>query len=776
MTVGLVVVSHSADIAAGVRDLAAQMAPAVRIRPAGGGDDGGIGTSFDRIGTALDEADDGDGVIAVYDLGSALLTTEMALEMADPELAGRRRIVDAPLVEGAIAAAVEAEGGGDLDAVERAARSAGAPRADDAESEHVESEHGGAEQAEPDSERDVEIVNPLGLHARPAATLARLVNELGTRVSVSVRGGRPVDLRSVMSVVSLATRKGDVVRLAAEGTSAAQALDRVAATIGEGFGELDPGRSGQPPADRAGTAPGPAPGAPGIAVGPLARLSDFPRELSTDSDVSDADSERERLATAIDAAATELERGDEFAQAHAAIVRDPALWQAATGRCGDDGAARTWWNAVLAEADRLAAAGDEVVAARAVDVRDAGGVVLRHLGVEVSRVERSVRSAVVLVDELGPAEVPELVENGCAAVVLRRGSPTAHAVVVARGLGLPVVLRVGGSIDTVADGTTVVVDGSAGSIDPNPTQETIEKVLERMRADRETAEQLRAAATESVSYSGSPVLVAANVGSLADARAAVAHGADGVGLLRTELLVLDRDDYPDEDQQTADLGAILDVLGDRPAVIRVLDAGGDKPVRSLDIGPEHHGFLGVRGLRYLLEHPELLRTQLRAICRAAIGHRVSVMAPMVTVPDEARAFRRHVEDAVQSLRSDGVQHEPPEAVGVMVEVPAAALAVRDFAEIVDFLSVGSNDLLSYLTAADRTEDGVAHLLDTDSPAFGRVLDLLGADAQAADLPLAVCGELAADPQHTDALLRRGVRELSMAPARIPLIKKTIRDL
>lgn len=770
MTVGLVVVSHSADVAAGARELAGQMAPSVHIVPAGGSDDGGIGTSFDLILAALEEADDGDGVIALYDLGSALLTTEMALEMADPDAAERRRIVDAPLVEGTIAAAVEAEGGGDLAAVEQAARSSGAsaPPTD-------ASEAGRPEAAPADSERDVEIVNPLGLHARPAATLARLVSDLGASVKVSLPGRPPVDLRSVMSVVSLATRQGDVVRLAAEGTRAAQAIDRVAATIVEGFGELSSAVTSIATAPSDANAP--APGAPGLAIGPLARLGDLPRDLpdAAQPETLDADSERGRLQGAVESAATELERGDAFAQAHGAIVRDPTLWDAAVKRLGD-GAARAWWAAVVAEADELAESADEIVASRAVDVRDAGAVVLRHLGVALSRVGEFVDSAVVLANEVGPAEVPDLVNRGCAALVLRGGAPTAHAVVVARGLGLPLVIRSGSLLDGTSDGTTVVVDGSAGSVDIDPTADEVERVQKRVRAESEQAAKLRAAAVGPVTYQGNPVLVAANVGSIEDARAAVAHGADAVGLLRTELLALDRDTYPSEDEQTADLAAIFAVLGDRPIVVRALDPGGDKPVRSLDIGPAHHGFLGIRGLRYLLEHPDLLRTQLRAICRAASGHRVSVMAPMVTVPDEARAFRTHVDEAVESLRTDGVEHVAPEAVGVMVEVPAAALSVPDFAGVIDFLSVGSNDLLSYLTAADRTEPGVAHLLAPDSPALARALDLLAEDARTIGVPLAVCGELAADPEQTEPLLARGVHELSMAPARIPLIKKTIRDL
>lgn len=837
MSVGLVVVSHSAQVADGVVELARQMAPSVRLVAAGGDGSGGVGTSFDLISAALDEADTGDGVAVLYDLGSALLTTEMALEMADPEVAERRVVVEAPVVEGTIAAAVAAEGGSDLDAVVAAARTAGgATPADDRADDRADgAEAGGPAQADdgPTETRTVEIVNPLGLHARPAAELARLVSSSTVPVRVSVEGKSPVDLRSVMSVVRLGTRAGDQVTLEASGDGAKAVLDQLAEAIRAGFGEAtgdsagvagaaggaggrsadaaggaggaggdrsaggagdagdaggaDDGRS----ADAAGGAERPlvvgadadvpttsdhsaagTPASPGLAVGPAHRLGDLPATLPPPAQVESADEEHARLSDAIDAAGAELDGGDDLAQAHAAIVRDPALLDAAVADLSD-GAAQSWWREVHRLADDLAAESDEVVAARAIDVREAGARVLRHLGVKVSRIDESVSGAVVLADEVGPAEVTELVERGAVGVLLGGGSPTAHAVVVARGLGLPLVIRFPRLAD-VPQGAVLVLDGGTGEVAIDPPADDVRRA--RRRADEQSAHEarLREQAAEPVAFHGRSVLVAANVGSVADARAAVANGADGVGLLRTELLVLDRETYPDEDTQRDDLTAILDVLGDRPVVVRVLDAGGDKPVRTLDVTPEHNGFLGIRGLRYLLARPELLHTQLRAIARASVGHRVSVMAPMVTTVEEARAFRDAVDAGVASLVSDGVEHAAPEAVGIMVEVPAAALTVEEFAGVADFVSVGSNDLAAYLSAADRTEPDLAPLLDPDSSAMNKVLDTLTDQAAYHDIPVAVCGEMAGNPGLAMSLLARGVWEVSMAPARIPAVKDAIR--
>ena len=310
-----------------------------------------------------------------------------------------------------------------------------------------------------------------------------------------------------------------------------------------------------------------------------------------------------------------------------------------------------------------------------------------------------------------------------------------------------------------------------------PPERDAARIRGEIEAEKTAAEELRSAATAPVVLAdGRSITVAANVGSIADARMAVECGADAVGLLRTELLVLDKTVFPDEDEQTRDLAEIFEILGDRPIVVRVLDAGGDKPVATLDVDEKHNGFLGIRGLRYLLAHPALLHTQLRAICRASARHRVSVMAPMVTVASEVTAFRDAVDAAVESLRSDGIDHAAPEAVGVMVEVPAAALAADEICAVADFVSIGSNDLTSYTMAADRTEPGVADLLDPGSTAVQRILDQLCTQAVAASTPVAVCGEMAGMAEYAPGLVARGVWELSMAPARIPQIKAQLRTL
>ncbi len=764
--VRVVAVSHSAALAEGVVELARQMAPDVDLVAAGGDDDGALGTSFERIAAALADPPAG-GVVVLYDLGSALLTTETAVEfLDDPDTV---TVADAPLVEGALAAAVAAQGGAERADVAAAAVAAGGPANGSPAGSAAD---GGPAVADAGAERRrATLVNRLGLHARPAARLAAALAGLDATVRVGPADGPAVDVRRVLDVVGLGLRGGTEVSVAAEGPDAAGAADRAVELLASGFGESDdlsprvaanPADSTTTPGDRSRA------GAPGQALGPLVHAGEV--VLPPPGRVGDVAAERAGLAAAVDRAARALRGGDAMSRLHAALLDDPGLRDAADAAvAADRPAPRAWWTAVEQVAGRLAG-GDELVAARAADVRDAGAAVLRELGVPVERVPPDVAGCVLAADDLGPGEVTTFAARGGVGVVLGAGSPTAHAVVVARGLGLPVVLRAGDRLAGVTAGTVVALDGDTGEVVVDPPDAAERRAAADAAAQARQRELADAAAP--VHVDGRRVLVAANVGSLAEARAAVTHGADAVGLLRTELLVLDRPTLPGEDEQMADLRAILDAVGDRRVVVRVLDAGGDKPVRALHLEPLRNGFLGIRGLRWLLTEPAVLRSQLRAICRAGAGHDVAVLAPMVTVADEARAFRAAVDGAVASLAADGLPHTVP-IVGAMIEVPAAALAADEIADAVDFVSIGTNDLASYVLAADRTEPGVAHLLDPHATALWRAIEQTCALA-AGRAPVAVCGELAADPEFAARLVGLGVEELSMAPAAIPAVKRALR--
>ncbi len=525
-------------------------------------------------------------------------------------------------------------------------------------------------------------------------------------------------------------------------------------------------------------------GSPGVAVGPARWLRTADPDVP-DQPVGDPGAERARLDAALavvdrDLAATATRAGGDagaVAGAHRVLLGDPALRDPACAQIdAGQSAPSAWWTASTAAATALAGSDDPLVAERAADVRDVALAVLDALGVSTSGPLPDVHGAVVVATDVVPSQVAALVRAGAAALVVAGGGTTAHATIIARGLGLPAVVALGRATDDIHEGAPAIVDGSTGTVtlDP-PPQVVAEAQAAAAEEQQRKAEERAAAAAPVLDATGRHVLVAANVGSRPEAEAAVANGADGVGLLRTELLFLDRAELPTEDEQTAQLVDLLSVLGDRPVVVRTLDVGADKLLPALALDPVRNGPLGERGLRFGLAHLDILRTQLRAILRAAAGREdLSVLAPMVTFAWEARTFRRLIDDVSRELDDEGVAYGRPHEIGVMVEVPAAALAADEICAEVDFLSVGSNDLTQYVMAAERTNEAVASLYQPDHPALWRLYELLVASARAAGRRVAVCGEIAGDPAAAVRLVELGIDELSMAPASIPAVKAALR--
>jgi phosphocarrier protein FPr len=399
-------------------------------------------------------------------------------------------------------------------------------------------------------------------------------------------------------------------------------------------------------------------------------------------------------------------------------------------------------------ADETAAAfralDDPYLQQRAVDVEDVARRVLRRLA---GKTTMHVAAGIVLAEELTPGDVAAL--EGAEAIVAARGGVTDHASIIAGGLGIPVVVGVGPGLRNVAEGVVIGVDGE--TVDPQPDVAAFERKRDEAAQQREAA---LAAARRPVTYDGRRIEVLANAGSPADARAAVENGADGIGLLRTEFLFLDRATPPDEDEQVAVLTEIAEAMEGRRVIVRTLDAGADKPLPFLPQDPEVNPYLGLRGIRLSLAHPELFATQLSAIKRIAANHPIAVMFPMVATPEELAAARRLLGDV----------NFP---VGVMVEVPALALQAQDFD--VDFFSVGTNDLAQYTMAAERGNAKLAPLLGQALPALLELITKVTATGK----PVGVCGELAGDPEVAPQLVQTGVSSLSMAPGRVPAVKAAL---
>jgi phosphocarrier protein FPr len=520
----------------------------------------------------------------------------------------------------------------------------------------------------------------------------------------------------------------------------------------------------------------------GIAIGPARRFTAPDVEVDAEP-AGSPEEERARLETAraavradLDAAKAALARRGASAEAeiftaHALLLDDAALVDPALrGIDAGESAGRAWQAAAREAAAAFRGLDDPYLRERAVDVEDVARRVLAQLaGTTAAPVLAA--PGIVVADELTPGEAAALDPERAHAIATARGGATGHAAIVAGALGIPAVVGLGPAILAVADGTPLALDGTQGTVDVDPDATTTAALTGR----REAADAARAAAREraaepAVLPDGRRVEVFANVGSPAEARQAIAQGAEGVGLLRTEFLFLDRATPPDEDEQVRVLREVAEALEGRPVIVRTLDAGADKPLPFLRQEPEENPFLGRRGIRLSLAEPELFRTQLRAVLRVAADHPLKLMFPMVATLAELRAARAAVDAARAELGTNA-----PLDVGVMVEVPALALQAAQFAPEVDFFSVGTNDLAQYTMAAERGNAALAGLLDED--AREPVLALITAVVEAAEAHgrwVGVCGELAGDPGAAVRLAQAGVRELSMAAARIPEVKAALR--
>jgi phosphocarrier protein FPr len=523
---------------------------------------------------------------------------------------------------------------------------------------------------------------------------------------------------------------------------------------------------------------------PGLAVGRVVQL--HREEIPLAETAGAPQEERQRLERALEQAQLQLEalqarlrseadpgKAAIFA-AHAEVLGDPDVVEQAMEAIGEGhGAALAWRDAFSSHAARLAASRNELLAARADDVRDVGRRVLRLLaGSEAAPPAAVADQSILVAEELTPSETASLDRSRVLGFCTVGGGATSHVVILARSLGIPAVVGIEPRALDVADGSLAILDGARGTLRVEPSEPELKSVREaQARIEARRRADASAATEPAVTRDGRRVEVVANVGGLRDAEEAVALGGEGVGLLRTEFLFLDRPNPPSEDEQLEVYASIARVLGpERPLVIRLLDAGGDKPLPYLPVPREDNPFLGVRGLRLLLERTDVLRTQLRAMLRAAAFGRVSIMFPMVATLSEWRTARSIVEE--ERLRL-GVGPVP---VGIMVEIPSVAVMADAFAREADFFSVGSNDLTQYTLAMDRGHPKLAPQVDGLHPAVLRLIHQAAQAANARGRWIGVCGGIASDPQAVPVLVGLGVGELSVSVPVIPAIKARVREL
>lgn len=420
----------------------------------------------------------------------------------------------------------------------------------------------------------------------------------------------------------------------------------------------------------------------------------------------------------------------------------------------------------------LAALDDDYLRERAADIAAVGVELLRALSGDHAPPPIP-PGAIVIADDLTPAETVDLPHH-VAGFATAGGGPTGHTIILARSRGVPAVVGLGEAILHIPAGTTLLLDGDAALVMVDPDEAALQAAQERMAAIQET--RRRQAALRDLPgrlRDGRSIALWANIGRPAEARLARDNGAEGIGLFRTEFLFLDRSAPPDEDEQFAAYRAVITELPDRPIVIRTLDVGGDKPLPYLPLPPEANPFLGVRGVRLSMQRPDLFQVQLRALLRAAFYGDIWIMLPMVTTLADLAWGREQMREAAAALAAAGIEHRADPPLGIMIETPAAAVLADQFARHAAFFSIGSNDLAQYTLAVDRGHPTLATQYRADDPAVWRMIELAARAAQQAGIPIGICGELGGEPDAAVALAGLGLNELSMAPARIPVVKERL---
>jgi multiphosphoryl transfer protein len=640
------------------------------------------------------------------------------------------------------------------------------------------------------------IPNRTGLHARPAAVLANLAKGFQSAIKLQL-GDRQANARSVTAIMALDVTHGATVRVVASGPDAAAAVEKLSAVLAEGCGDEGCTPAPAPATTTISSTAAPAPrrksadpdllmgvsASPGMAVGEVFQVRRA--EIAVTEAGAGIDAERRHLDSAIATAQGQLAalRAQLHAKAdpakaaifaaHEELLADPDVLEIAESAIAKGkSAAFGWKKAVTTHADRLAGMRNELLAQRANDLRDVGMRVLSILTGEEVRQPEYPSNTVLIAEDLTPSDTASLDRSRVTGFCTTRGGATSHVAILARSLGLPALAGIEPAALEVPNGTQVILDGNKGTLRLHASPEQVSRVRRAQELSEERRKTNLAHALEpAITLDGIRIEVLANIGGLKDAGQIAGLGGEGVGLLRSEFLFMERSDAPTEEEQFQIYRSVIQAVGaGRPIIIRTLDVGGDKPLPYLPIPKEDNPFLGERGVRVGLDRPEILRIQLRAILRAAVSGTVSVMFPMITTLNELRDVKAILAEEAASL---GV---PPAPAGIMVEVPATAVMAAQFAREAEFFSIGTNDLTQYTLAMDRGHPKLAPQVDGLSPAVLKLIAHTVNGARSSGRRVGVCGGIGSDSCAVPILIGLGVDELSVSLPAIPAIKAQIRML
>ncbi len=638
-----------------------------------------------------------------------------------------------------------------------------------------------------------------GLHARPATRFVKLAKGFECDIEIA-KGDKSVSAKSSVKLMLLGVKENDEVIVRADGADAIEALEALIGYLENPRAGIEEG--GETPAAEPAAVATPEPAATlpgnqikgvaaseGLAIGPAFPF--FPAEIRPGAGRLAPDAVEPEIARYEAAAAAvqermalSLTRGD-LAESDRGIVaalkdiaadetlRDETL---ALIRAGMD-AVSAALGAASAVAGQFAALDDPYLNARADDVHAVSRqICLALLGQEDVDLDGAPEGAILIADDIGAWDLARAPLDRIAGVVCGHGGATSHVAIIARTHGIPAVLGLGDAVHRLKEAETVAVDGGAGVVhrDPDPAlRADVEARVAKAEEERRALDKYHAFVPRRAD--GTVIEVAANLGALEEIDAALAAGAMGVGLFRTELLFMKHIHLPSEDMQMETYAALLKAFAPHPVIVRTLDIGGDKPVAGIRFPEEENPFLGWRGVRMCLDRPDVFKPQLRALLRAAVHGGLKVMLPMVSDVGELRAARALIDECARELAAEGKPHARFD-LGVMIETPAAVFAARDLAREAAFFSIGTNDLTQYVMAADRLNPTVARLNDVRHPAVMTAIAMTAQAATEAGIMVGMCGEAAGRPDLIPEFIRMGLTELSMSPAAIPRAKEIIAGL
>lgn len=633
------------------------------------------------------------------------------------------------------------------------------------------------------------IENKTGLHARPATFFVDLAKQFQSEVKVR-RGSNVANGKSLISLLQLGIERGATIRVSAQGPDAPAALSALQQAIAEGLGDEDEeapsatqlvGSLGWTPRSVAATITGIS-AAPGLAIGVTRQY--IQRKLVVEDRPSDPMTEGDRFQEALNAANAELDAlYDEVKtrfgsgkaaifRAHSEFLNDTELIQQTVALIfGGHSAAWSWQQMITERVAQMQKLDDPILAGRAVDMSDVGERVLRHLvGSDTPAPATPDAPVILLADDLTPSDTAAIDPDTILGFCTVKGGPTSHTAIIARSLGIPAIVGAGQGLLELSDQTPCIVDGFSGKLYIKPHDDDIQAaraLQQELQRKQDAANAVRF--EPAVTSDGHQIEVAVNINRAADAGPAVEAGAEAVGLMRTEFLFLERTAIPTEDEQFAAYRDMVQAMQGRVVIIRTLDIGGDKEVPYLNLPREDNSFLGIRGVRLCLQRPDLFIPQLRAIYRAAAYGPIKIMFPMIATLEDWRQASALAEQIRQEINA------PQVPLGIMIEVPSAAVLADQFAEEVDFFSIGTNDLTQYVLAMDRLHPQLAKQADGLHPAVLRMIDLTVRAASRAGKWVGVCGGVAGEPQGAVILTGLGVSELSVSTPSIAEVKAQIRS-